>query len=126
MNFDVHVRFPFLLLDRVIEYKAGEYAVAIKNVTINDEFFQGHFPDNPIMPGVLMIEVCTVSISLNFFPCQMVFTSHIVIPVWSSKVFVINIILQFSLPLPHSILVYFLLSKYSLVYHHNIIYVLSI
>jgi hypothetical protein len=126
MNFDVHVRFPFLLLDRVIEYKAGEYAVAIKNVTINDEFFQGHFPDKPIMPGVLMIEVCTESISPNFFPCQMVFTSHIVIPVWSSKVFVINIILQFSLPLPHSILVYFLLSKYSLVYHHNIIYVLSI
>ncbi|KAK1603216.1 hypothetical protein QYE76_018219 [Lolium multiflorum] len=49
-------RFPFLFVDRVIEYKAGEYAVAIKNVTINDDFFRGHFPDRPIMPGVLMIE----------------------------------------------------------------------
>ncbi|WOH04937.1 hypothetical protein DCAR_0624349 [Daucus carota subsp. sativus] len=49
-------RFPFLLVDRVIEYKAGESAVAIKNVTINDNFFPGHFPDRPIMPGVLMIE----------------------------------------------------------------------
>jgi hypothetical protein len=109
MNFDVYVRFPFLLIDRVIEYKAGEYAVAIKNVTINDEFFQGHFPDKPIMPGVLMIEVYTESVSPKFFPCQIVFTSHIVIPVWSSKVFVINIILQLSSPLPHSILVYLLL-----------------
>ncbi|CAN8256744.1 unnamed protein product [Cochlearia groenlandica] len=49
-------RFPFLLVDRVIEYKAGVSAVAIKNVTINDNFFPGHFPERPIMPGVLMIE----------------------------------------------------------------------
>ncbi|KAI8027706.1 3-hydroxyacyl-[acyl-carrier-protein] dehydratase FabZ [Camellia lanceoleosa] len=48
--------FPFLLVDRVIEYNPGVSVVAIKNVTINDNFFPGHFPERPIMPGVLMIE----------------------------------------------------------------------
>lgn len=49
-------RYPFLLVDRVVEYTPGESLVAIKNVTINEPFFQGHFPGLPVMPGVLMIE----------------------------------------------------------------------
>lgn len=49
-------RFPFLLLDRVIELEPGKRAVAIKNVSISEPYFQGHFPDVPIMPGVLIVE----------------------------------------------------------------------
>jgi 3-hydroxyacyl-[acyl-carrier-protein] dehydratase len=49
-------RYPFLLIDRVISMVRKTQIVAIKNVTINEQFFQGHFPDYPIMPGVLMIE----------------------------------------------------------------------
>ena len=49
-------RYPFLLVDRIIEVEAGEKVVAIKNVTFNEPFFQGHFPDRPVMPGVLICE----------------------------------------------------------------------
>ena len=49
-------RFPFLLVDRVIEFEEGKSLIAIKNVTINEPFFQGHFPDYPVMPGVLIVE----------------------------------------------------------------------
>jgi 3-hydroxyacyl-[acyl-carrier-protein] dehydratase len=49
-------RYPFLLVDRVTELEPGRRIVAIKNVTINEPFFQGHFPGRPVMPGVLIIE----------------------------------------------------------------------
>ena len=49
-------RYPFLLVDRITEFEAGKRIVGIKNVTINEPFFQGHFPDHPIMPGVLILE----------------------------------------------------------------------
>jgi 3-hydroxyacyl-[acyl-carrier-protein] dehydratase len=49
-------RYPFLLIDRVVEFERGKRLVAIKNVTMNEPFFQGHFPGYPIMPGVLVIE----------------------------------------------------------------------
>ncbi len=49
-------RYPFLLVDRVVELNLGESIVAYKNVTINEPYFNGHFPDHPVMPGVLIIE----------------------------------------------------------------------
>ncbi|MBI5682795.1 MAG: 3-hydroxyacyl-ACP dehydratase FabZ [Deltaproteobacteria bacterium] len=49
-------RYPFLLVDKIVEFEAGKMAKGIKNVTINEPFFQGHFPCHPIMPGVLLIE----------------------------------------------------------------------
>ena len=49
-------RYPFALVDKVIDYLPGEKAVAIKNITINEPQFQGHFPDRPLMPGVLIVE----------------------------------------------------------------------
>lgn len=49
-------RYPFALVDRVIEHLPGKKAVAIKNVTLNEPHFQGHFPDRPLMPGVLIVE----------------------------------------------------------------------
>ncbi|MCL1467587.1 3-hydroxyacyl-ACP dehydratase FabZ [Argonema galeatum] len=49
-------RYPFLLVDRIIEYVPGQKAVGIKNVSVNEPYFQGHFPGRPIMPGVLIVE----------------------------------------------------------------------
>ncbi len=49
-------RYPFLLIDKLVEVKPGESAVGIKNVTCNEPYFQGHFPDRPVMPGVLIVE----------------------------------------------------------------------
>jgi 3-hydroxyacyl-[acyl-carrier-protein] dehydratase len=55
MDFLPH-RYPFLLIDRIVEFERAKRVVALKNVTMNEPFFQGHFPGEPIMPGVLVIE----------------------------------------------------------------------
>ncbi|HLU61303.1 MAG TPA: 3-hydroxyacyl-ACP dehydratase FabZ [Gammaproteobacteria bacterium] len=60
-------RYPFLLIDRVIECVPGERLTAIKNVTINEPFFPGHFPHRPVMPGVLMLEALAQATGLLAF-----------------------------------------------------------
>jgi beta-hydroxyacyl-ACP dehydratase FabZ len=55
MNLLPH-RYPFIMIDRILELVPGEKVIALKNVTINEPFFQGHFPGRPIMPGVLIVE----------------------------------------------------------------------
>ena len=49
-------RYPFILIDRILNYEPGNRLTAIKNVTINENFFQGHFPNQPVMPGMLILE----------------------------------------------------------------------
>lgn len=49
-------RYPFVLVDKILEFESKKRVVGLKNVTINEPFFQGHFPDNPVMPGVLIVE----------------------------------------------------------------------
>ena len=66
-------RFPFLLIDRVVECKPGESLVALKNVTYNEPFFTGHFPVKPVMPGVMIVEAmaqCTGLLAMASEPEQ--------------------------------------------------------
>jgi 3-hydroxyacyl-[acyl-carrier-protein] dehydratase len=60
-------RYPFLLVDRVLELDKGKTIKALKNVTINEPFFQGHFPHRPVMPGVLMLEALAQAAALLAF-----------------------------------------------------------
>jgi 3-hydroxyacyl-[acyl-carrier-protein] dehydratase len=74
MNMDIHQilkmlphRYPFLLVDRVLQLDKGKSIVALKNVTINEPFFNGHFPHRPVMPGVLMLEALAQAAALLSF-----------------------------------------------------------
>ncbi|MEO8856919.1 MAG: 3-hydroxyacyl-ACP dehydratase FabZ [Burkholderiaceae bacterium] len=60
-------RYPFLLVDRVLELETGKHIKALKNVTINEPFFSGHFPHRPVMPGVLMLEALAQTAALLAF-----------------------------------------------------------
>ncbi len=60
-------RYPFVLIDRVLDYTVGETITAIKNVTINELFFAGHFPNNPVMPGVLILESMAQTMGILVF-----------------------------------------------------------
>jgi len=63
-------RYPFLLVDRVLEFNAGESLVGIKNVSVNEPFFQGHFPEKPVMPGVLILEALAQATGLLAFSTE--------------------------------------------------------
>ena len=74
MSMDIHEirkylphRYPFLLVDRVIELEVGKSILAQKNVTINEPFFNGHFPNHPVMPGVLIIEALAQAAAILSF-----------------------------------------------------------
>lgn len=74
MNMDIHHilkqlphRYPFLLVDRVLECKPGDSLTAIKNVTVNEPFFPGHFPHRPVMPGVMILEALAQATGLLAF-----------------------------------------------------------
>ena len=66
LNYLPH-RFPFLLIDRVLSCEPGKSIVAIKNVTINEPYFQGHFPGNPVMPGVMILEALAQAAAILSF-----------------------------------------------------------
>ena len=63
-------RYPFLLVDRVLEVESGKSIVAYKNLTINEPFFDGHFPDNPVFPGVLLLEAMAQAAGILGFYSQ--------------------------------------------------------
>ncbi len=84
MTVDIHEvmrrlphRYPFLLVDRVLECHPGKSIVALKNVTINEQFFQGHFPGNPVMPGVLMLEALAQAAGMLAFITEDVYPDEI-------------------------------------------------
>lgn len=66
LNYLPH-RFPFLLIDRVLSCEPGKNIVAIKNVSINEPYFQGHFPGNPVMPGVMILEALAQAAAILSF-----------------------------------------------------------
>lgn len=63
-------RYPFLLVDKVIDYKPGEYLIGVKNVSFNEPFFTGHFPQRPVFPGVLIMEALAQATGLLAFKTQ--------------------------------------------------------
>ncbi|WP_347247531.1 3-hydroxyacyl-ACP dehydratase FabZ [Zoogloea sp.] len=63
-------RYPFLLVDRIVEIELGKRAMGLKNVTINEPFFPGHFPHNPVMPGVLIIEALAQAAAVLAFKTE--------------------------------------------------------
>ena len=70
-------RYPFLLVDRVLDVQPGKSIVALKNLTINEQFFQGHFPGNPVMPGVLMLEALAQAAGLLAFITENVYPDQV-------------------------------------------------
>ena len=78
-------RYPFLLVDRVLECVSGESIRAIKNVTVNEPFFQGHFPHRPVMPGVMIIEALAQAAGL------LAFTTAGVVPDESTRFYFVGI-----------------------------------
>ena len=70
-------RYPFLLVDRVLDVQSGKSIVALKNLTMNEQFFQGHFPGNPVMPGVLMLEALAQAAGLLAFITENVYPDQV-------------------------------------------------